>query len=179
MSKLLLLAIIGLAIVGVITGVFEVKVHIDKIGNVPVTLQQVIGGGSVLPQAEYYITVWKRKAEIAFANTDSKKFEYYMKYVEQDTKRLKETLDTKKDPEIVLMHSKLLNESLENAKASIEIISKDELQKVRDSWVRILASANVELARLSILASEYKQFQEQIEKIAPSPQATPKLELKF
>jgi len=179
MSKLLLLFIIGLIVVGVITGVFEVKVHVDKLGSVPATLQQTLGGGSFLPQVEYHFIVWKRKAEIAISNSDNKKFENYMKYVEQDTKRLKETLDTEKDPEIVIMHSKLLKESLESAKTSIGNISKDALQKLRDSWVKILANANMELARLSILAGEYKEFQEQIEKIAPSPKATPKIELKF
>jgi hypothetical protein len=123
--------------------------------------------------------VWKRKAEIAIANSDNKKFEYYMKYVEQDTKKLKEVLDVKKDPEIVIMRSKLLNESLTSAKKSLEAISEDKLAEIRDSWVKILANANGELARLSIVAGEYKQFQEEIEKIAPNPTPTPKIELKF
>lgn len=181
MSKLLLLTIIGLIVLGVFTGVFEVKVHLDKIGSVPSTLQETLGGGNIGSQAEYYFTVWKRKAEIAFTNTENKKFEYYMKYVEQDTKKLKEMMDAEKDPEIVIQQSELLGENLMNAKRSVEKISKEALQEWRDAWVKILANANIELARLSLLAGKYKQLQEQIEKIVPSSSAspTPKIELKF
>lgn len=179
MSKLLLLGIIILIVLGVFTGVFEVKVHLDKLGSAPATLQKVVGDGSFVSQAEYQITIWKRKAEIAIASTDSKKFDHFMKYVESDTKRLKETLDASKDPEIIIMHSNLLKESVESAKVSIEKLSDAELQKVRDAWVRILASANIELTRLTVLAKEYKEFQEKIEKNAPVLEASPKIELKF
>ncbi|MDA1169386.1 MAG: hypothetical protein O3A36_03550 [bacterium] len=180
MSKLLLLAILILILLGVFTGVFEVKVRLDKIGSVPSALQETFGDGNIGSQAEYFFTVWKRKAEIAFANTENKKFEYYMKYVEQDTKKLKEMMDANKDPEIVIQQSNLLNESLTSAKSSVEKISKEALQEWRDAWVKILANANIELARLSLLAGKYKQLQEQIEKIIPSSASpTPKIELKF
>ncbi len=183
MSKILLIAIILLAIAGVATGVIEVKVNPEKLGSVPTTISQAIGNGNILSQGEYYVITWKRKAEIAIANSDDKKFELYMKYVENDTKKLKEALDAKKGPDAILVRSKLLNESLGQAKKTVEDISDEAIAKVRDAWLKILASANQELGRLSGVADEYKKFQEQIEKIAPSsspqPSPTPKIELKF
>lgn len=179
MSKLLLLAIIGLAIAGIFTGVFEVKVNFEKLGSLPTTLQKTLGTGNAATQAEYYITTWKRKAEVAFANSDDKKFELFMKYVEKDTETLKDALDVKKGPDTIILRSKLLNESLVQAKDGIEKISDETLVKIRDAWLKVLASANGELGRLSGLADEYKKFQEQIEKIAPLSSPTPKIELKF
>lgn len=180
MSKLLLLVIIGLAIAGIFTGVFEVKVNFEKLGDLPSTLQTTIGANAVT-QAEYYFTTWKRKAEVSFAKSDDKKFELFMRYVENDTETLKDALDVKKGPDTIILRSKLLNESLVQAKEGIEKISDEALGKIRDAWLKVLASANSELGRLSGVADEYKKFQEQIEKIAPAPSTspTPKIELKF
>lgn len=183
MSKLLLIAIIALAIAGVATGVIEVRINSEKLSAVPATISQAIGSGNILSQGEYYVTTWKRKAEIAIANSDDKKFELYMKYVERDTEKLKEALDAKKSPDAIVLRSKLLNESLDEAKKAVEHISDEAIAKVRDAWLKALGNANQELARLSGVAEEYKKFQEEIEKIAPSgsPEAspTPKIELKF
>lgn len=183
MSKLFLIAIIVLAVAGVATGVFEVKIHTEKLGTIPATFQQAVGQGNILSQAEYYLTTWKRQAEVTIANSDDKKFELFMKYVEQDTKKLKEALDTKKGPDVIIVKSRLLNGSLEDAKEGVEDISDEAISKVRDAWLKILASANTELGRLSGLADEYKKYQEQIESIASSPTVTPAptptIELKF
>jgi hypothetical protein len=182
MSKIfLILIIIVLVGVGVVTGVIEVKIHADKLSSVPSTIQQVVTNGSILSQGEYYLTTWKRGAELAIANSDDKQFKLHMKYVENDTEKLKKALDEKKSPDTIILRSKLLNESLEKAKETVEDISDEAMNEVRDSWVKILANANQELGRLGGLADEYKKYQEQIEKIAPTPapSPTPKIELKF
>lgn len=181
MSKLLLIAIIALAAVGIFTGVIEVKINAEKLGSVPATISQAVGNGNILSQGEYYLTTWKRKAELTIANSNDKKFELNMKYVEQDTKKLKEALDAKKAPDAIILRSKLLGESVESAKKTIEDISDEAIGKLRDAWLKILASANVELGRLSGLADEYKKYQEKIKELAPSPQITPTptIELKF
>lgn len=185
MSKLFLLAIIALAITGIFTGAIEVKINPSKLGNLPTAIGQAVGDGNIVSQAEYYFTTWKRKAEIAIPNSDDKKFDLYMKYVEQDTKTLQEALDAKKGPETIIIKSRLLNESLEAAKKAVEDISDEAIAKVRDAWLKVLAGANQQLGRLAGLADEYKKYQEKIEKIVPTAtpdskaSPTPKIELKF
>ncbi len=179
MSKLFLLLLIGLAIAGMATGVIDVRINFEKLGDLPGTVQQALGGGAFLSQAEYYVTTWKRKAETSFANSDDKKFELYMEYVKKDTETLKDALDAKKGPDTVILKSKLLNESLAQAKEIVEDITDESLEEVRDAWIVILAAANAELGRLSDLADEYKKYQEEIEKIAPAPEASPAIELIF
>ena len=152
MSKLLLIAVIALAVAGILTGVIEVKINSQKLGAVPTTISQAIGSGNLLSQGEYYGTTWFRKAELAIANTDEKKFELNKKYVERDTEKLKEALDGKKAPDTIILRSKLLNESVEDAKEAIEKISEEALGKIRDAWLKALASANQELGRLSGIA---------------------------
>ncbi len=189
MSKLFLWAIIGLAIAGIVTGTIEVKINPAKLGSFPTTIQQAVGDGSIVSQAEYYFTTWKRKAETSIASSDDKKFELYVKYVEKDTTTLQEALDMKKGPETVILRSTLLQESLENAKKLSETISDEAIANSRDAWVRALANANQQLGRLTSVADEYKKYQEKIEKIAPTatPSSkasqgatpTPTIELKF
>jgi|SRR3989344_5889607 len=179
MYRLLFRIVLVAIVAGIALGVIEVKFHLDKIGGAPAAIQQAIGDGSVISQVEYYFTTWKRHVEVTISSSNNKKFEIRMKHVEQDTKKLQDALNAKKDPGVIIVKSKLLNESLGYAKEALEDVSDEALKKLRDPWVKTLASANQELARLPALADEYKKYQEQIENIVPSPQISPKIELKF
>lgn len=187
MSKLLLIAIIAIAGIGIATGAIEVKINSEKLSAIPAIVQDFITSKDLLAQGEYYITSWKRKAEVAMANSDDKKFDLYVKYVEIDTEKLQKALDSNAAPGSVIVRTKLLNESVDLAKKGVEDISEEAIASTRDSWLKTLADANTQLQRLSALAGEYKQYQEQLEDLAPnpaeapspSPEATPEIPLKF
>lgn len=169
MSKILLISVIALAIAGVVTGVFEVKVNTEKFSGVSSSVQQFFADKDFISNMQYYAITWKRKAELAVAGDNDKKFEVQMKHVEADVKALQEAIDASKSPAIVVLKSRLLDESLKNAKEAVEKISDDAIARVRDSWLKVLASANQQLGRLAGVAEEYKAYQEQLEGIAVSP----------
>lgn len=171
MSKLFLIAIIVLAALAVVTGVVEVRLNTEKLGDIPATIQKAIGGKDLLAQGEYYLTGWKRKAELATTNGDDKKFELHVKYVEADTTSLKDALDANAQAAGIILKSKRLTESVNDAKAAANAVSEDTIARMRDTWLKALAEANVQLARLSGLAGEYEKYQKQLETLAPS--ATP------
>jgi hypothetical protein len=175
MFKLLIFLLIVLGIVGIATGALQIRVDNEKLSKLPKTVQGFIGDQSVASNVQYYFTMWKRKAELAIAGSNEKKFDLDMKYVEIDTKNLKEALDATKNPSEIIMKSKLLTESIERAKQGLEDVSDEALTKVRDAWVKILAAADQELKRLPGVADEYKKFQEELSNIvaSPSPQQTP------
>lgn len=187
MSKLLLIAIIAIAGIGIATGVIEVKINSEKLSAIPAIVQDFITSKDLLAQGEYYITSWKRKAEVAMANSDDKKFDLYVAYVQTDTEKLKDAFDKNAAPGSIIVRTKLLNESVALAKEGVENISEEAIASTRDAWVKTLADANTQLQRLSALAGEYKQYQEQLEDLAPSPaeapspspEATPEIPLKF
>ncbi len=173
MIKLVLFLVIALAIVGVFTGAIKIQLDNEKLSALPSTVQQFVTNQSVASNALYYLTAWKRKAELAIAGSAEKKFELDMKYVGVDTEKLKAALDANSNPADIIVKTKLLNESIARAKQGVEEISDEAIAKLRDGWLKLLAAADLELQRLSGLADEYKKFQTELEKLAPSETPTP------
>ncbi len=170
MSKLFLISIIALAVAGVISGVFEVRVHPEKFGNAFAGAKQFIGSKDIIANSQYYAITWMRKAEIAVAGDEDETFTIYMKHVEKDAEALKQAIDMNKSPGVVVAKSRLLDESLQRAKSAVETISDDAMARVRDQWVKVLSSANQQLGRLAGVAGEYQQYKEALEGIAPAQQ---------
>ena len=170
MSKILLISVIALAIAGVMTGVFEVKVNTEKFSGVSSSVQTFFSDKDFVSNVQYYAITWKRKAELAVAGDTDKKFEVQMKHVEADTKALQAAIDASKSPAIVVLKSRLLDESLKNAKGAAEEISDDAIARVRDAWLKVLASANQQLQRLAGVAGEYEKYKQELENLAPALQ---------
>lgn len=182
MFKLGIFLIIVTVIIGISTGAITIQVDQSKLNELPKTVLSVVKNQSIASQATYYLTMWKRKAELAIANSTEKKFELDMKYVRIDTANLKAALDANANPADIIVKSKLINESIQRAKRGAEEVSDEVIAKLRDAWLKILAAADQQIARLSSLAEEYKKYQEELKKLAPSPSVSPTpsaLPLKF
>lgn len=169
MFKLVLFLIIAVFAVGILSGTIKIQIDSEKLNDLPKTAQALLNNQSVISNISYYFTIWKRKAELAIAGSAEKKFELDMKYVGIDTEKLKAALDANTNPADIIMKSKLLNESIARAKQGVEEISDQAIATLRDQWLKILAAADLELQRLSSLAGEYKKYQQQLEKLAPTP----------
>ena len=176
MIKLVFFLVIALVAVGIFTGAIKIQVDSQKVSELPKTVLGFVNNQSVASNVTYYLTAWKRKAELAIAGSAEKKFELDMKYVEVDTGKLKAAIDANTNPADIIMKSKLLNEGIARAKKGVEEISDEAIARLRDPWLKILATADLELQRLGGLADEYKKFQEELTKLAPT--ATP-VPLKF
>lgn len=173
MFKLILCVIIGLIIVGVATGGITIQFNNEKLSAIPKMLQSALTNQSLFTKTNYYFTTWKRKAELAVAGSIDKKFELDMQYVSDDTKKLKEVLDTNTNPADIISKSTLLNESIARARQGAGVISDEAIKRLRDPWLKILATADGELHRLTSLAGEYKKYQEELQKLVPPTTATP------
>lgn len=169
MFKLVLFLIVVIVAIGIFTGTIKIQIDSEKLNDLPKTAQALLNNQSVISNISYYFTIWKRKAELAIAGSAEKRFELDMKYVGIDTGKLKAALDANTNPADIIMKSKLLNESIARAKQGVEEISDQAIATLRDQWLKILAAADLELQRLSSLAGEYKKYQEQLEKLAPTP----------
>lgn len=173
MIKLVLAIVVALAVIGIFTGAIKIQLDNEKLSELPKTVLGFANNKSVASNFSYYFTAWKRKAELAIAGSTEKKFELDIKYVEIDTAKLKAALDANTNPAEILVKSKLLNESIVRAKQGAEEISDEAIARLRDSWLKILAAADLELQRLGGLADEYKKFQEELQKLAPVATPTP------
>lgn len=173
MIKLILFLFIVLTVIGIFTGAIKIQLDNEKLSELPKSVLGFVNNQSVASNISYYLTDWKRKAELAFAGSKEKKFELDMKYVGIDTEKLKAALDANSNPADIIVKSKLLNESITRAKQGAEEISDEAIAKLRDQWLKILAAADQELGRLTSLADEYKKYQEELSRLAPSPAATP------
>ncbi len=167
MFKLVLFLVVVIVVIGLFTGTIKIQIDSEKLNELPKTAQAFLSNQSVASDISYYFTMWKRKAELAIAGSAEKKFELDMKYVGIDTEKLKIALDTNTNPADIIVKSKVLNESIARAKQGVEEISDKAIATFRDQWLKILAAADLELQRLSSLASEYEKYQEQLEKLAP------------
>lgn len=173
MFKLVFFLVIVFAIIGIATGAITIRVDNEKLSELPKTVQSFVTNQSVASQVTYYLTMWKRRVELAIAGSNEKKFELDIKYVGIDTEKLKLALDANTNPADVIVKSKLLSEGIARAKQGADEIPDKAIAKLRDQWLKILAAADQQLQRLSSLASEYKKYQEELQSLAPAHSPSP------
>lgn len=178
MIKILLYIAVALSVVGIYTGVIEVRIRMEKLPAISSLSRGVSSWEDASAQARYYGTRWKRQAELYFAGSIDAKFTLDVGYVKTDTATLKKALDANATPKSIIVKSKLLKESVDRARGALDSVSEKTIAKLRDEYVRVFAEAQKQMERLSALSEKFKQYQTELESISTSKDDK-KIPLKF
>jgi hypothetical protein len=165
MIKMLLYIAVALSALGIYTGAIEVRIHAEKLSSISGLLHGVSSLEDVLAQGQYYGTVWKRQAELYFAGSVDAKFTLDVGYIKTDTAALKKALDANAKPNIVIVKSKLLKESVDRAKGELNSVSEKTIATLRSEYIQVFAEAQKQLERLNALSDKLKKYQTELESI--------------
>lgn len=172
-----------LVILLVWTGVLEVRVHPEKLGNVSSTLAGVFSHGDILQTLKVQAIKIKREGELWLIKEDNKKVEVVTKYVKKDSDDLGKILEENKDdPKKILPQVELLSSSIKRLRDLEKSVTDETIKAYSGDFADAFSQAQKALDRLKEVQKEQEKLQEKFNeatwlledgvKEQPTPEAT-------
>lgn len=159
MIKLLLFILVAVALIGMATGVLEVRVHQDRLSQVPSLLRNAIGNRSLVEQGRSYAVWLKRTGEQLIISDPNKKMDVALLYVRIDAARLDKLLaEHAAEPAVVIPQAKLLLQSLERVRSLTAEATPDSVVGLEQEAKETLASAAAVLSKLQVVKEAYEKL---------------------
>ena len=164
MSKTLIIIGLGLIATLVLGNVVEIKFHPDKIKQVPSAVKSAAQDGSAFEKVRALAIRAKRTGEQWIIRDDRQRFEISLLYVQVDSTRLLELLETEGswDPNKLLSQAKLLTESLERVYKQSESVPVDALASLKEESQLALNNSQASLDQLKEFQTDYEDLQAQL-----------------
>ncbi len=163
MIKAILLIGVLVAVL-MVGGVLEVRIHLDRIADVPGALIAFVSKPTTQAKARVLYTNIKRKGEQLIVRDEEKKTKLALLYVKQDSARLQEMVGTA-ESEALLPQAQLLADSMARVKTQLETVSLDTLGALKDDSREALAAAEETLKQLDHERERYTAVQEKFSSI--------------
>lgn len=163
MIKAILLIGVLVAVL-MVGGVLEVRIHLDKIADVPGALIAFVSKPTTQAKARVLFTNIKRKGEQLIVRDEEKKTKLALLYVKQDSAKLQEMVGTA-EPEALLPQAQLLADSMARVKTQLDAVSLDTLGALKDESREALGAAEETLKQLDRERERYTAVQERFSSI--------------
>lgn len=161
MIKILL--VLGLAVAAlIIGGVLEVKVHPDRITQVPGQVISFATQPTTQARARVLFTDLKRRGEQLIIKDESKRTKLALLYVSQDAAKLQEMMSSA-DAAALLPQAELLANSITRMNKQLDTASLETVASLKDESREALAAAQ---ETLLVLQKEKERYQSVQEKFA-------------
>lgn len=170
MSKITLLVGAGAIAILFLSGVLKVEFQPEMISEVPGTIRGIISDGSLLTSGKNQIISWKRKGELYLADSAMNKMELAMKYTEVDTANLTESLEQRKEPDVIIPNAELLLKSVAQMREFAGQLSDEELVALQDQARLITDNTGTVLAQLQAVQKDYAEYEERLANVTSSLQ---------
>ncbi|MBI4021986.1 MAG: hypothetical protein HY372_01380 [Candidatus Andersenbacteria bacterium] len=160
MSKLTVL-VLGAAVAALIYGgVFEIKIHLDRLSLLPSRLAALAKNKAAIEQGRVYLTQLKRRGEQLLIQDKKKRLELAVLNVQQDADRLQDlAADTASHPSKLLPQARLLLSSIDAVRDSAENAPVEAVATLKQRSLDAFQAAHKALGSLKELHSDYQALQ--------------------
>lgn len=156
---------VGLVVVGLVSGVIEVRFHSERLSGVSQQARDLVGDGSLLAQLRVWATQSKRWVEQWMIKDSEQKLTIALGYVASDAEQLSKTLDASADkPTQVLPYAELLLASMVRVDELMADAGAAELAAVRSEAEAAAQAASASLQQLQKLAAQQNDLSEAFSK---------------
>lgn len=163
MLRLLTVLIIIAFIILTMTGVIEIKVHADRLGEVPGRVMQFINQPSTWEKARVLFTRVKRWGEQVLVKDADKKLEVSLVYVKDDAERLNRLVEKYKDtPEAVLPQAELLVDSMKALQKESAAVSLETIMQFQEKSREVFSAATESLEHIKHIESVYEAIRDRL-----------------
>lgn len=142
---ILLAGVIAALIIG---DVIEVRFHADKLAGAPKAIAAAAQDGSMYEKVRAQAIKGKRLAERAIMKDEKQRLEVALKYVEQDSDRLRRMNEAGGGEEKLAAQAGLLEHSLDRLREGSEKVSVEDLVALKDKTKTAFATAQDTLQTL-------------------------------
>lgn len=163
MIKFVFYLVVIAVVILVMTGMIEITLHTDRLGQVPGKIQQFVTQPGTWEKARVLFARGKRAIEQMMAKDPQRKLELTLLYVKEDAGRLNDLIEKKPDtPEAIVPQAELLVDSMKalqekSAKASLETITQ-----LQDKSREAFTAATQALEHLKTVHSAYEAIRERL-----------------
>lgn len=155
-----MLIVIGLAVAAlIIGGVLEVKVHPERIAQVPGQVISFATQPTTQARARVLFTDLKRRGEQLIIKDESKRTKLTLLYVSQDSAKLQEMMSSA-DSSALLPQAELLADSITRMNKQLDAASLETVASLKEESREALASAQETLLALQKEKERYEGIQE-------------------
>lgn len=157
MSKLTVIVIAAVVAVLVLNGTLEVKVHPEKIADLPGIVTKSLADGGLPSMAKLQAIRLKRKGEMFFLEDPDKRLELVLGYVESDAVKLRDSIENGDHPKVVAPKAQLLSDSVGQVKALAGEATEGGLASLKEKTILALSEASAALGELQKLQEQLEE----------------------
>ncbi|MEK7556828.1 MAG: hypothetical protein AAB538_02520 [Patescibacteria group bacterium] len=133
----------------ILGGVIEIRFHGEKLADVPKGIAAAAQDGSMYEKIRARAVGTKRVAERLIIKDDKQRLEIALRYVEEDSARLRRLSEEGNGPEKLAAQVGLLEDSLSRVREQSQAVSIEDLRAFKDK-----AQASLALAREAVEISD-------------------------
>lgn len=161
MFTLLKWIVVGLVVVGLVSGVIEVRFHSERLSGVSQQVGDVVGDGFSMVQLRVWATQGKRAVEQWMIKDADQKLTITLGYVTADAEQLQTMLEAKPTkPAQILPQAELLLASITKVSEVMEEVDAEKLVNVQEEAETAAQVASASLEQLQELAAEQNDLSE-------------------
>jgi len=162
MSKITLIAVVAGVAALIIGGVLEVKVHPDKLAQTPAAVKKYLTDRGTLALVGVQATRVKRKVEGYIMSDPDQKFSVAVKYVQSDTAKMVDQMESGDEPRAILLQAQLVRDSLKTMSDQLNEAAEENREQWEVEATDSITQAKYALGELQKLQEKYESYNESL-----------------
>ncbi len=164
-----MLAVVGVLAILIVSGVVEVRIHPDRIANVPAALTAATKDQTLVERGRRQLIALKRSGEQLIVRDQAKRLELAILYVKEDAKRLQSLLTAHKDnSRYLLPQAELLLASIEQVRTQAQEAPVKVVADLKEESREAFTLAYQAYADIKELREEYAALQKEFARLTSS-----------